>query len=43
MKFLKKIGNIFKKKNDSLTHPKDARLEQMVSESALVEIELRDR
>ncbi len=43
MRLLKKIGMMFKSKANQDNHPKDVKLEQIRSEIALTEIELRDR
>jgi hypothetical protein len=43
MRFLKKIVKIFKTNEEQKNHPKDIHLEQIKSDIALTEIELRDR
>ena len=44
MKFLKRLGKLLNAEtNNNENHPQDIRLEQQESESALAEIELRDR
>ncbi len=44
MKFLKQIGKLFNAESENhKNHPQDIKLEQQESESALAEIELRDR
>lgn len=42
-KVLAKFGKIIKTKLDTEHHPHDIKLEKIESESALAEIELRDR
>lgn len=43
MKWIKKIGKLLKSSNSEINHPHDIKLERKESESALTEIELRDR
>ena len=42
-KVLKKFGKIIKTRPENENHPQDIKLEQINSETALTEIELRDR